>query len=195
MPGLPTRTRTARRLGLLLVSAMLSWAGPALSAPWVIDPAASRIEITYREDGDPRTGTFDEFEGQGDYDPAQPEKTKLTLSFETASIRLEDPFRSEFVKTEAWFNSSRYAQARFVLDRLEHLEGDQFRALGTLTIKDHSQPIEFLLTLSTEDGLATAAGSVSFDRLDFGLGDLTGAFLIEIGRQIDVAFDLTARPE
>ncbi len=197
-PGRQGRSLSATAASCMrfaVLGAALLAAAPASAAPWVIDPANSQIEITYSEDNEPRTGTFAIFEGRGEFDPAQPEQAELTLTFETASIELEDVFRSEFVQTEAWFDSRRHPQASFVLDELEALKNGQHRAVGTLTIKGHSQPIEFLLTLQVENGLARASGSVSFDRLDFRLGDRTGSFLLEIGQQIDVAFSLTAQAQ
>ena len=189
------RGRASRLSATAFLTAALLATAPASAAPWVIDPAESQIVITYLENGEPLTGTFDRFEGKGEFDPAQPEKAELTLTFETASIALEDVFRSEFVQTEAWFDSRRNPEASFVLDELKALEDGRYRAIGTLTIKGHSQPIEFLLTLQVTDGLARASGSVSFDRLDFRLGDTTGSFLLEIGQQIDVAFSLTAQAQ
>lgn len=187
------RLRLRRLSAAIAMALVLGAAAPsAQAALWVVDPAASRLEITYRENGEPQPGTFSRFSGEGEFDPARPGAATLTLVFETASIELADRFRSEFVQSEAWFDSRRFPEARFDLDRLEPLGDDLYRAVGTLTIKDVSRAIEIDLTLRVADGRTTAEGAVGFDRIDFRLGDTTGGFLIDIGRQIDVRFALTA---
>lgn len=184
------------RFAALLVAVGLTVAGVspafAIQGYWVIVPEKSRIDVTYREDGESKPGRFAAFKGEGRLDPDAPERASLSLEIEVDSIELADRFRSEFVQSEAWFDERAHPTASFELTRLRPIDGDRFAAEGALTIKGHTETIETEVTLTIDGDTAVADGAVSFDRLTFRLGDTTGSFLIDIGRRIDVAFHLEA---
>lgn len=188
----PARRAFAAMAGAALLGVLALRPDSGRAADWRVDPDASQVEITYLEDGEPQPGAFTRFRGEGSFDPARPERAALKLTFETASIALADGFRSEFVQTEAWFDSKRYPVVTFVLTRLTPIADDRYRAEGVLTIKTVSRPIVSELALRLEERQAIAEGALRFDRLDFKLGDTIGGFLIEIGRPIDVRFRLRA---
>lgn len=188
----PARRALAALAGAALLGVLALRPDTGRAADWRVDSDASQVEITYLEDGAPQPGAFTRFRGEGSFDPDRPERAALKLTFETASIALTDGFRSEFVQTEAWFDSKRYPVATFVLTRLTLIADDRYRAEGVLTIKTVSRPIVSELALRLEERQAIAEGALRFDRLDFKLGDTIGGFLIEIGRPIDVRFRLRA---
>lgn len=187
----PLSRRAAGRL--LLAAAFAAAPFSAWALDWRVDVAASRLSIVYLENGEPQEGAFEQFDGSARFDPAHPETAALTLEFEVASIALPDTFRSEFVQTEAWFDSKRFPVARYELTRLTPLDGQRYASEGVLTIKGRSLPIETPLTLEVTETEATAEGALSFDRLDFALGDTVGGFFIDIGRTIEVRFRFVAR--
>ena len=64
-------------------------------------------------------------------------------------------------------------------------------ATGTLTIRDQSVPVEMPFELNIENDTATASGSLSVDRRDFGIGaDVKDEG--SLGFAVEISFELTA---
>ena len=186
---------TRRVLGRMALATALYAAAStaALAAEWRVDPEASRLDITYIEDDEAQSGLFERFSGEARFDTTHPEAARLTLTIDIESIALADRFRSEFVQSEAWFDRERYPTAQYELTSLTLIEGSRYASTGVLTIKGRSLPIETPITLELSETEAIAEGALSFDRLDFGLGDTVGGFIIDIGRAIEVRFRFVAQ--
>lgn len=149
------------------------------------------MTFRYVENGAPASGVFTSFRGEGEFDPRRPEEARLKLEFDIDSIQLADSLRSEFVKTDAWFDVETYETAEYTLKSLEKTGENRFRAVGALRIKNRTRDLVSEITLDLSRTTARARGSVSFDRIDFRLGD-TLNLLVDIERQISVEFDLVA---
>jgi len=62
---------------------------------------------------------------------------------------------------------------------------------GPLTIRDQSVPVSLPFTVEIEDGVATATGGLSVNRLDYGVG-VTYPDESSVGFGVDITFELTA---
>lgn len=181
----------------LLISAVMAAmsVAPALAetALWRIQPDASTITITFDVDGDLREGTFETFRGEARFDPAALDQAQLRFEIDTASIELNEPFATDFVKSIDWLFVEEHPTAIYELRRLDLIEGDRFRAIGVLTLRGATNPVAGELTLTLEDASARADGGASFGRKDFGVGVGFSTLFVEIGPKIGVAFYLTAQ--
>jgi len=72
--------------------------------------------------------------------------------------------------------------------------GNRYQATGELMIRGRTRPIDTTITLEIGDDEAHAAGSLRLDRTDYWLGIGPSALFVDIGREVAVRFDLTARP-
>lgn len=181
-----------RLICALLIAAASVAAAQAQATVWRIDPAASSISITFEVDEAPRQGTFGTFGGEARFDPAALEEATLRFEIETASIDLDEPFATDFVKSIDWLFVEEHPIAIYDLQRLERIEGDRFRAVGLLTLRGRTHPVNGELTLVLGDVTAAAAGQSGFDRKDFNVGVGFSTLFVEIGPQIGVSFDLKA---
>lgn len=174
--------------------AMALFSFPAFAAPsvWRIDPDASAIFITFDVDGQPRQGGFGTFHGEARFDPAVLETASLRFEIETASISLDEPFATDFVKSIDWLFVEEHPVAIYELQRLERIEGDRFRAIGLLTMRGRTHPVTGDLTLSLGETIGTAVGKAGFNRKDFNVGVGFSTLFVEIGPLIGVSFDLKA---
>lgn len=68
-----------------------------------------------------------------------------------------------------FFDASAHPTAVFAADLMHAADG--FVAVGTLTIKDNSLPLTLPFFLTLDGDTATAEGSLTLDRRDFGIGD------------------------
>jgi cytochrome b561/polyisoprenoid-binding protein YceI len=87
-----------------------------------------------------------------------------------------------------FFNAENHPTATFTADILAE-NGDHI-ALGTLSIKGSTVPVEMPFSLSIDDGTAAAEGSLSVDRRDFQIG--MGTDEGSLAFAVDISFALTA---
>ena len=161
---------------------------------WVIDPEASTLAVRYIVDDKPQGGGFDEFSGTATFDPTALEDAQLTFDVVTESVDVGDPFGTTFVKSVDWFDVENHPRATYVLDRLELIEGDLYRAFGTLTLRGASNPVIGEMRVTITDTEAHAVGETTFDRTEFNVGIGFSALFVEIGPEVQVQFRLVARP-
>ena len=182
-----------RRICIGALAAMaLSASAIAEPSVWRIDPDASTVVITFDVDGEPRQGDFGTFQGEARFDPAALEEASLRFEIETASIDLDEPFATDFVKSIDWLFVEEHPIAIYELQRLERVEGDRFRATGLLTMRGRTHPVTGDLTLNLGETAGAAVGKAGFNRKDFNVGVGFSTLFVEIGPLISVSFDLKA---
>lgn len=159
---------------------------------WRIDPDSSSIQITFTVDEKPRPGEFKSFRGEARFDPTALDNADLRLEIETASIDVDEPFATDFVKSIDWLFVEEHPIAIYDLQRLERIDSDRFRAVGLLTLRGKTHPVEGELSISLGGDRASAVGEAAFDRKDFGVGVGFSTLFVEIGPEISVLFALKA---
>ncbi|MEM9783496.1 MAG: YceI family protein [Pseudomonadota bacterium] len=188
--------RYATVLGLAL--AALAPVGPAGATGWQADPADSRIGFIYERAGNPASGFFASFQGDGRFDPAQPEATELMLTIDTGSIELGNALESAFATSIEWFDSENHPDAVYQLLTLQPTGPGTYEALGTLTIKGREKTIITEIRLAEVPGpggrpsRVMAQGSLEIDRRGFGLGLGPMSAFVTIGDRVRVDFTLVA---
>lgn len=188
--------RTVILSGAIAVWGAASFCVPALADArnWVIDQNGSTLGVRYVVDDKEQNGAFEEFSGTATFDVDALEDASLTFDVVTESVDVGDPFGTTFVKSVDWFDVEAYPKATYVLDRLELIEGDRYRAFGTLTLRGATNPVEGEMTVTITDTEAHAVGETTFDRTEFKVGIGFSALFVDIGPEVKVLFDLKARP-
>ena len=165
---------------------------PALD--WSVQPEKSRVLFDYLRNGQPAEGRFTIFTGGGMFDRNAPGDATLELRIESRSIDLDDSMASAFATSAEWFDSDNHPQVIYRLLKLTPEGGDRYHAIGELTIRGRTRPIETTITLDIGADEAHASGSLILDRKDYWLGIGPTALFVDIGREVAVRFDLTAHP-
>ena len=128
--------------------------------------------------------------------PAQdrdaPGDATLELRIESRSIDLDDTMASAFATSAEWFDSANHPQVIYRLLKLTPEGGDSYHAIGELTIRGRTRPIETTIVLDIGADEAHASGSLVLDRKDYWLGIGPSALFVDIGREVAVRFKLTA---
>ena len=204
LPAAPAdRGRSVRCVAAALLAGALWGGGPALSAPaaspvaslapWVVAPSESQVLFDYVRNGNPAEGRFGRFSGEGRFDPAAPGEATLEMRIESGSIDLDDATASAFATSAEWFDSVNHPEVVYRLLRLIPEGGNRYRAAGELTIRGKTLPVATVIELDVADGSARATGSLALDRTDYWLGVGPTALFVDIGREVAVRFELTAR--
>jgi polyisoprenoid-binding protein YceI len=121
------------------------------------------------------TGSFTKFDAT--LDAAKEDFTDATISFnaDVNSISTNNADRDVHLKSDDFFSAEKFPTLSFVSTELKKVNGDDYKLLGNLTIKDVTKPIElsaeFLGAAVDPWGQSKAGFEVSgkINRTDFGL--------------------------
>lgn len=143
---------------------------------YTIDPSHSRIGFVARHAMVTKVrGSFNEFEGSGYFDAADPAQSHLRLTVEAASIDTRNGDRDAHLRSNDFFEMETYPQVTFASTAVEPVDATTFRVTGDLTIKDVTRPVTFDLeyTGTAVDPFGNRRlgleGSVVVNRKDWGL--------------------------
>ncbi|HLW45598.1 MAG TPA: YceI family protein [Acidimicrobiales bacterium] len=147
-----------------------------LTGTYKIDPAHSRIGFVARHAMVTKVrGSFNEFDGTGYFDVADPSNSHLELTIKAASIDTRNADRDAHLRGNDFFSMDEYPEIRFVSTKVEPLGPDTFRVTGDLTIKGVTKPVTLDLEFTggvvdpwgnTRIGLE---GSTTVNRKDWGV--------------------------
>lgn len=115
---------------------------------WTIDPAHSSVGFTARHLGLSKVrGLFTRFSGEVDGDPSDLTTASGRFEVEMASVDTGSPDRDAHLKSADFFDVEKYPAMTFA-SRSVVKEGDDFKVVGDLTIKDITREV----TLDLEHG-------------------------------------------
>ncbi len=178
-----------RPIGLACAVALL--AGAAAAESWRLAEPVSSLTFSYLENGEVIEGAFTEFDGEADFDSADPSGAFVTIDVSTASVSFGDPLRDHFARSVDWFDVENHPEAGFELTRLVALPDGRFSAEGALEIRGIRQTVFATLDIRRAEDALSAAGEMTFPRSAFGVGVGFSGLLADIGDDITVRFDLT----
>ena len=113
-----------------------------LTGSYTIDPAHSRIGFVARHAMVTKVrGSFNEFDGSGYFDAANPANSKLQLSIKAASIDTRNADRDAHLRSNDFFDMDTYPQITFSSISVEQTGDVRFRVTGDLTIKGVTRPV------------------------------------------------------
>jgi polyisoprenoid-binding protein YceI len=187
----------AGRMRLALAGALLAasvLAAPASAAVWAIVPGESQVLFDYERNGKPATGRFDRFSGEGTFDPEAPEAATLEVRIESASIDVDDKVVSNFATTAEYFDSDNYPLVTYRLLRLTPEGGNRYLAEGELAIRQWTRETRTSVNLDIGEDTAHATGTLRVLRKDYHFGVGPASLFVDLGPEVAVRFDLTARP-
>lgn len=167
--------------------------GVAMSAPaalpdlsglpahgWMIDPRNSSLTFEAQVMGAAFTGHLNKFSGTVIFDPANLPMARADIVIDMNEIVSGDQSRDEMMRAAEWFAAEQWPESRYVTHAIEHMTGNQYVAIGDLTIRDVTMPLSIPFTLDITDAgevkKAHMQALVTINRLDFqvGLGEWQG---------------------
>lgn len=198
--ALPFVTALAIWAGALGGASALGWfshAGAVTDAPAALTQVDSdwqvqdgSLTIAVRQLGSDVTGQFADWTADIAYDETADNTGKhgqVEVTIATTSLSLGSV--TDQAKGAGYLDTGTHPTAVFAADLMARDSGHV--AVGSLTIRDQSVPVEIPFDLKIEDGTATASGSLSVDRRDFGIGaDVKDEG--SLGFAVEIAFELTA---
>ena len=151
-------------------------AAETLTGAYAIDPSHSRIGFVARHAMVTKVrGSFNDFEGTGYFDAAQPANSSLELVIQAKSIDTRSADRDGHLRGNDFFDMDQYPTLSFVSTAVEAAGDAVYRVTGDLTIKGVSKPvtIDFELSGPATDPFGNQRlgleGSVVVNRKDWGV--------------------------
>jgi polyisoprenoid-binding protein YceI len=147
-----------------------------LTGEYNIDQSHSRIGFVARHAMVTKVrGSFNEFDGSGYFDAANPENSRLNLVVKAASVDTRNADRDAHLRTNDFFDMEKYPEITFASTKIEPSGDANYRVTGDLTIKDVTKPVvvDFEYTGAAVDPFSNERigleGSVTVNRKDWGV--------------------------
>ena len=143
---------------------------------YAIDPTHSRIGFVARHAMVTKVrGSFNEFDGTGSFDAANPAAAQLQLTIKAASIDTRNADCDAHLRSNDFFDMDTYPEIVFGSTAVEQTDDDEYRVTGDLTIKGVTKPvtIEFEYSGTAVDPYGNTRigldGKTTINRKDWGV--------------------------
>lgn len=163
---------------------------PAFAYTWTVDKDKSSLSFEVVQGEGTVTGSFSAWDAAIDFDPAAPEQAKIKATIETGSASTGSAQFDGMLPGPDFFDVAGFPQAVFQSTKVTALGGDAYRAEGTLTIRDISQPVTLDFTLNISDDTAAANGTATISRAAHQVG--ASVETNSLADAVTVKLDLTA---
>lgn len=165
-------------------------ADPDALARWVVQPGG-KLGFETRWSGNSLTGHFKTWEADISFGRNALDQSRATVRIQTGSITTGQGQPDDALPGEDWFAVQAFPTATFNASKFRR-SGNGFEATGTLMIKGQSRPITLPFTLDINGDTARMKGSVTIDRIAYGVGWPT---VDDVPAEVKVMIDLTAKRE
>lgn len=116
---------------------------PSLTGNYSLDPAHSRIGFSARHAMVSKVrGAFNEVEGTGYFDEADPSKSHLELKIKVASIDTRNADRDQHLRTNDFLAADQYPEITFRSTSITKTASTTYRVVGDLAIRGVTKPVE-----------------------------------------------------
>lgn len=185
----------------LLLTLLILWAPllPAADA-WQVVHDDSLLGFATTQQGSRFEGRFD-FTADMRFATDDLAHSEFDVTVDVTSVETGSRDRDQALAEPEFFWFEEFPEARFRTTRIEHVEGNRYKAGADLTIRDRTHEVVLPFTW-TRDGdtaevsgtvTATMEGGLTMDRLRWDVGTGEWAEDGTIGRQVEVFVDLLLR--
>lgn len=182
-----------KRIGLYIISAVTFLATGAVSADtYQFDKVHTQIYFTASHMGfSNSTGAFREFDGKFVYDEANPEKSSVEVTINTASIDMNDDTWNGHLQGEQWFNVAEYPTMTYKSTGVKKTGDNTLAVTGNLTLHGTTKPVTLDVTVNKVGDLmgtpkAGFSAKATLDRTAFGMA----TFAPMIGANVDIRIEV-----
>lgn len=164
---------------------------------WQIIPSQSKLSFTARLSGTPFEGVFKEFDGTIFFDPENLPLSRVSIVIPISSLTTGNAERDAQIGTPDWFDTTNFPAATFESVEFAKGEGNNYIAIGNLTLRGVTLPMTLPFTLEiTADQqsrkMAKITGKAELNRLDYGIGQGQWAGTGTVADGVIVSVSVTA---
>jgi polyisoprenoid-binding protein YceI len=177
------------RIHTAVIGVVLS-AGMALYATgWNVDTANAKVGFSVKGPFGTVNGTFNGLQASIHFDPANLGGSTVEASIDANSVSSGVGLRNHHLKSEEqYLNTDKYPRIAYKSEKIEKT-GSGYKAIGQLTIKNVTKPVEIPFTFTSTGGGGVFKGEFTFKREDFSIGKPGGS----IGDVITIHLDVPVK--
>ncbi len=155
--------------------------------------AGSSLTFAGNYQGEVFTGRFPGFATRLSFDPKQLATAKLDVTIPLSTATTDNADYDGEIRGASFFNSRKFAQARYTASRFRSLGGNKYAADGTLSLRGVSKPVTLMFTW-TPGAKPVLAGKATVKRLEFGVGSGDWADTATIPNEIAISTKVVLQP-
>jgi len=142
---------------------------------WQIDPTHSHMSFAIRVVSVSTTrGRFHALRGHLSIDEQNPANSWVEAEVDAASIDTHNKLRDAHLRSAAFFAVKQYPTITFQSTHVEHVDGQDYRVMGNLSMHGVTKPITFDVAYRGQSTLMGArtglTAKATINRNDFGVG-------------------------
>jgi cytochrome b561/polyisoprenoid-binding protein YceI len=165
---------------------------PAEPVVWKV-AAGSSLSFSTSWGGQAVQGRFDTWKADIVFSPDALDRSKVTVTIDTASAKTGDEQRDASLPSGDWFDAASHPKATFTAARFEKTGAERYVAHGSLSLRGVTKPADLPFRLKITGDIAQMSGDTSLDRIAFGVGQGEFAATDQIPAKVAVHVQLTAR--
>lgn len=124
-------------------------AGPDAAQQYVLDPAHTQVAFSVDRFGFNHTlGRFETVSGAVTLDRANPARSSVTATVQTASVSAGDATRNEHLRAERWLNVEQFPTMEFRSTSVRLTGAESAEVTGDLTVRGQTHPITLTVSLN-----------------------------------------------
>ena len=141
-------------------------------ANWTVDYSASKITFEGVNEGQPFTGTFENWTADVAFDPDDLPASAVHVSVDPASAKTGTKLYDDTLKGKEWFNTGAFPEVTVDLSAFQ-TAADGYVADAKLMVKGRPVDVPLGFTLTIEGDVATLNGTAELSRKALDLGQLS----------------------
>ncbi len=189
---------TLRHSMFTALAVSLSGAGAQAAAPtvpeYVLDPARSSVKFTFTQDKAQNSGRFRKYEVMLRFADGKLPASRLDVTVKLDTLDTGDEQRDGEMRGVNGFDVARFPEAKFHTVKFSPVSAGRYEAVGKLTLhgvtRDLKVPFAFRTASEKTGPAAYLTGRVSFNRLDFGVGQGQWKATDFVANEVTVSFGL-----
>lgn len=181
------------KLCLFVSASVLCTPAIATPATWDIIPAESQLTFTATQNGAPVNGEFKRFSAQIKADPSDLKNSHIDILVDMSSVSASYGEIKDTLLTPDWFNVKAFPNAEFKATEFKKTGDNAYQAIGTLTIRNISQPTTLTFSANLSDPKKSiVTGTANIKRNAFGVGQGEWSGTDQIKDEVLVSFKVLA---
>lgn len=154
----------------------------------------SAINFSVAIEGNSTSGSFPQFTTDIIFDPVALDKSHIEVIIDLSHIEAVYNDVAENLKKKPWFDVVEFPKAYFAGKTFIHLEGQKYKVIGALTLRDITRTETLFFTLvEFDEAHAVITGTMKINRLDYGVGQ--GAWRDISSVASEISLDIGIRAE
>ncbi|MEM9706400.1 MAG: YceI family protein [Pseudomonadota bacterium] len=159
---------------------------------WTVDYAESKLGFKASQNGAGFEGAFEGFTATIVFDPAEVSASSIEVVVDMSTAKTGDRQKDQALPGSDWFRVKDHPQATYRQASMNDLGDGDYESVGTLTMRGVSKDVTLAFSLAIDGDTATAEGTTTIIRSDFGVGQGQFSEGKWVSLEVEIPFKIVA---